>query len=430
MLHTRPRRNNSARVVLARVLTASVGGMDAASSDGVTTCGRIACAAFDPLPEMTPGTGRIEPLRRARPRGEGANRLDLARNRSLAFSMSRVRATKSILSVVAFAARAGVPPPVLLSAAKLDPTLLAGPDVDLSHSQELRLWDEAARLTGDQDFGVHLAEWIATNSEDLFDVLAFALRSCATLGDHYRLAGRYMRLVHQGIYLTLEEAADVARLVHGHYQEPSTPPRHPVEGLLALALLQGRRASGEEFAPQAVCFAHARPEQVSEQERIFRAPVHYGCPRNELVLDRALLSRPQPRAEPRLLAVLDRQLVGLLSELPEDRSFQSAVRRCMMNELPEREPGMTAIAAKLHMSPRSLQRRLKSEGTSFAMVLSELRRDLALRYLRDERIAVGEVGFLLGFLDVAAFQRAFKRWTGSTPAQYRRAAQDRSGPLH
>ena len=319
---------------------------------------------------------------------------------------------------------------MLLAAAKLNPMLFAGSDTDLLHSHELRLWDEAARLTGDRDFGLHLAEWIALCTEELFDVLAFAVRSCATLGDHYRLAGRYLRLVHQGIYLRLEEEQDVARLVHGHYDEPSTPPRHPVEGMLALALLQGRRAIGEEFAPQAVCFTHARPEQVNEQERIFRAPVHYGCPRNELVLDRALLVRPQLHAEPRLLAMLDRQLTGLLSELPENRSFQDVVRRCMMDELPEREPAVAAIATKLHMSPRTLQRRLQSEDTSFATVLSELRRNLALRYLRDDRIAIGEVGFLLGFLDVAAFQRAFKRWTGSTPAQYRRSAPDRSDQQH
>ncbi len=343
--------------------------------------------------------------------------------------MSRIRATKAILAVVGFATTAGIPPPVLLSAAQLDPRLLAGPDTDLLHSQELRLWEEAARLTGDQDFGLHLAEWIVARSEELFDVLAFAVRSCATLGEHYRLAGRYLRLVHQGIYLQLEEESDVARLVHGHYQEPSTPPRHPVEGMLAVALLQGRRAIGEEFAPQAVCFQHARPESVREQERVFRAPVHYGCPRSELLLDRALLARAQRQAEPRLLALLDRQLVGLLSQLPDNVSVQSAVRRCMMDELPDREPGMAAIATKLHMSPRSLQRRLHSEGTSFAQVLVELRRDLALRYLRDERIAISEVGFLLGFLDVAAFHRAFKRWTGNTPAQYRRSTKEHSGPL-
>lgn len=355
------------------------------------------------------------------------NQLDHVKGWPLASGVTRVRATKAILAVVGFAARAGVPPPVLMAAAQLDPTLFSGPDTDLLHSQELRLWDTAADLTGDPDFGLHLAEWVGGCSEELFDVLAFALRSCATLGDHYRLAARYIRLVHQGILLKVEEDGDVVRLQHSHHREPSATTRHPVEGFLALTLLQGRQALGEPFAPRAVCFTHARPTRISEHERIFRAPVHFGCARNELVLDRALLSRPQLHAEPRLLALLDRLLTGLMADVPQQHSIQDAVRRRMMDELPEREPAMAPIAAKLHMSSRSLQRRLRGEGTSFAQVLSDLRRDLALRYLQDGRIAIGEVGFLLGFLDVAAFQRAFKRWTGTTPAQYRRTSQARSG---
>jgi AraC-like DNA-binding protein len=93
----------------------------------------------------------------------------------------------------------------------------------------------------------------------------------------------------------------------------------------------------------------------------------------------------------------------------------------MMDELPEREPLVATIAGKLRMSARSLQRRLQGEGTSFAEVLSDLRRDRALHYLQDRRIAIGEVAFLLGFLDVTAFHRAFKRWTAKTPAEYRRS---------
>ena len=97
------------------------------------------------------------------------------------------------------------------------------------------------------------------------------------------------------------------------------------------------------------------------------------------------------------------------------------VLRSMMLELPDREPSMATIAAKQPMSPRSLQRRLQSEGTSFAQLLTELRRDLALRCLRDRRITIGEVGFMLGFQNVSAFHRAFKHWTGHTPAEYQRA---------
>lgn len=335
--------------------------------------------------------------------------------------MNRDCPVKTILAAVGFAANAGVPPPDLLRAAELDPAALANPDAYLLQAQEMRLWSEAVRLTGDQDFGIHMAEWVARVPLDHFDVLAFAARSCPTLGERYRLSGRYIRMIHEGIYLSLEEEGDVARLVHGHIPE-QIGPRHPVESLLALAVLQGRASVGDDFAPRAVCFTHARPDRVSEQERVFRAPVHYGCPRNELVLERAFLDRPQRHAEQRLLALLDRQLGALLSELPESRRFRDVVMRGMMDELPEREPAVATIAAKLRMSTRSLQRRLKSEGTSFAEVLSDLRRDRALQYFQDGRLSISEVAFLLGFLDVTAFHRAFKRWTGSTPAEHRRSA--------
>lgn len=338
---------------------------------------------------------------------------------------------RTILVIVGFAASIGVPPPDLLGTAGLDPALLADPDAYLPHAQEMRIWDEAVRLSGDQDFGVHLAEWVARAPEDHFDVLTFAVRSCRTLGEHYWLAGRYMRLIHEGVYLSVEEEGEIARLVHGHCPE-QLGPRHPVEGMLAISLLVGRRNLGEDFAPEAVHFTHPRPERVSTQERVFGAPVHYGCARNELVLSRALLERPQRHAELRLLAILDRQLSGQLSGLPRSSDFRDRVQRCMMDELPEREPVVAAVAERLHMSARSLQRRLQGEGTSFAEVLSELRRDLALRYLGDPRISIGEVAFLLGFLDVTAFHRAFKRWTGSTPAEHRRpsaraASADRQG---
>ncbi len=336
--------------------------------------------------------------------------------------MSQDCPVKTILAVIGYAANAGVPPPELLHAAGLDPALLADPDAYLLQSHEIRVWAEAVRLTGDQDFGLHLAEWVARSAEHIFDVLTFALRSCPTLGEHYRLAGRYIRLIHEGIYLSLEEEGDVARLVHGHSPE-QIGPRHPMEAMLALALLVGRWEVGVEFVPEYVCFTHARPERVSEQERLFGAPVHYGCPRNELVLARALLELPQRHAEQRLLAILDRQLGDLLSGLPESRRFRDVVNGCMMDELPEREPVVAVIANKLHMSARSLQRRLQSEGTSFAEVLSDLRRDRALRYLQDPRISIGEVAFLLGFLDATAFHRAFKRWTGTTPAKYRLCAK-------
>lgn len=333
-----------------------------------------------------------------------------------------MRVTSTVLPLLGFAGVAGVQVEALLGAANLDSALFAGPDIHLLHSQELRLWGEAARMSGDDDFGLHLAEWVAPRSEELFDILCFALRSSPTLGDHYRRVARYMRLVHPGVRVSLEEEARVARLVHSHRREPALPSRQPVEAFFALALLLGRRAVGEEFTPREVCFRHARPARVREHERLFGAPVRFGCPRDELVVDGAHLERKPLHAEPLLLALLDRQLDGMLAIQPERDGLLELVQSAMRDELPDREPSVASVAAKRHMSPRSLQRRLREEGTTFAELLEELRRDLALRYLRDPRIGIAEVGFLLGFRDVTAFHRAFRRWTGTTPASYRRSA--------
>ncbi|HVV88176.1 MAG TPA: AraC family transcriptional regulator [Kofleriaceae bacterium] len=336
--------------------------------------------------------------------------------------MGRVRATHAIRCVVGFAAHSGVPAAELLRAAELDPALLTDLDADLFHADELGLWAHAARLTGDRDFGLHLAEWLLGFPPEQFDVLAFAARSSDTLRDNYRRVARYLTVIHDGIYLSLEEEGDVARLVHGHRVEPAVPPRHPIEGQLALALLQGRRAIGESFAPRVVRFVHPRPADQREHQRIFRAPVEHGAPRNVVVFDRALLDRRQHHADRKLAAMVDRQLEALLAKVPDHQRVVPAVRSAMVDALPHGEPAIAAIARKLHMSPRSLQRRLRDEGTSFAASLSAVRHELALRYLHDRRIAIAEVGFLLGFVDVSSFYRAFRRWTGLTPAEHRRVA--------
>lgn len=337
-------------------------------------------------------------------------------------SVGEFQRAKSIPRLIAFAVHRGVRPDELLLAAGIDLARLGNPEAEVPHNAKLRLWDEAARLSGDPDFGLHLGEWVCQCPEEHFDVLAFAVRSCATLGDHYRRMERYVRLIHEGTFLTLEIEPDVVRLVHGLIDDTSAP-RQPVECMLTMAVLQGRRAIGDDFSPREVRFAHAAPAGMSEQERLFRAPVRYGCPRNELLLDPADLEQPQRQAETRLQAVLERQLEELLSKLPADRSFPSRVKGHIAEQLLDGEPTVQAIAAKLHMSPRTLQRRLNDEGTAFAKLLADLRRDMALRYLQDPGRTINEVAFLLGFLEIPAFYRAFKRWTGKTPAEYQRSVR-------
>jgi AraC-like DNA-binding protein len=117
--------------------------------------------------------------------------------------------------------------------------------------------------------------------------------------------------------------------------------------------------------------------------------------------------------------IVEAQVVALLANLPKAEATTDAVRRFLAEELSNGQPRLEQLAPRLHMSARTLHRRLEQEGTNFRRILSDVRRELALRHLAEGRLAIGEIAFLLGFSEVSAFHRAFKQWTGHAPHAYR-----------
>lgn len=328
---------------------------------------------------------------------------------------------KAAQAVTVFAARYGLRPEELLRAADLDPAELADPDRRLPHSSIGRLWSELVARSADPDCGLHMAEWLVP--EEYLDLLTYTCRSSPTLGDGYRRAARYFALLNQSVTLRVEEAGDAVHLIHS--PPPYGPPqRQPVECILTMLLLQGRRALGSPFLPLRVSFAHAAPASTAEHRRIIGAPVRFLAPVSELVLPRNLCEQPQKGSDPRLCAVLLRQTEAELARLPAGQGPLDRTQACVHGLLSESmtEPSLEEVAARLRMSPRSLQRHLHAQGTSLRGVVETVRRDLALHHLAENQLAIGEIAFLLGFSEVSAFYRAFRRWTGRTPASYRRPA--------
>src|SRR5262249_29868131 len=126
-------------------------------------------------------------------------------------------------------------------------------------------------------------------------------------------------------------------------------------------------------------------------------------------------------ADSALTAVTERHLRRMLDELPATETFTGQVRQLLLDELRLGEPTLSRLAERLRTSERTLQRRLGSEGTSIKELLDDPRHQLSLRHLADSRESIAEISFLLGFADVRAFHRAFRRWTGTTPAAFRQA---------
>jgi AraC-like DNA-binding protein len=329
-------------------------------------------------------------------------------------------AVQNVRLVIAAANARGVPPSKLIAAAGLDPQALLDADGRLPLEAALRSWQIASELSGDPWFGLSAALHLRP---DAFGLLGFAIHASATVGEGLRRLARYFHVVNQNVSLELAVDGALARVRVLAEHEGATVEelRHPVECLVAALLLVARRATGRSLAPAAVSFRHAAPADLAAYLRTFGIAPRFGQPVTELALARETLDLPHVAPDGGMIAVAERHLRRLLEELPRTDTIADRVRRVLVEELRLGEPTLARVAARLRTSERTLQRRLGQEGTSLQALLDELRRDLSLRHLAESTESIAEISFLLGFAEVRAFHRAFKRWTGSTPAAYRQA---------
>ena len=180
-----------------------------------------------------------------------------------------------------------------------------------------------------------------------------------------------------------------------------------------------RRFVGDRQLLKAVHFTHAEPSYRAEYDRIFGVPVIFESDKNAMLLDDSVMNfKPPPLPSSYVAEVLTARAEELLDKLESSKSVKARVESLLMESLKGGDVSMNAIASKLGLSRQTLFRRLKAEGTTFETVLDDLRHRLAVHYLGEGRMSVNQTAYLVGFTDPAAFSRAFKRWTGSSPRAY------------
>ena len=313
----------------------------------------------------------------------------------------------------------------LTAAVGFDPTLATDPDARMPLAMEEALYETAARQLGDDAFGIHAAELLPPGA---FDVLDYAVRTAPNLRGALDRLVRYNRLVHDAAEFRLVPRGEVMRVEHGYRYGSAVQSRHSAEFTLAAVVLLGRQISEVHFVPRAVEFRHAAPSSSSsfalaELRRVFGIEPTFAAATNALELDRSVLDRPLPKADLRLSKVVERHAESLLAAHVDPAiTIVERVRRVLVGAIGESATTLAAIAERLKMSERTLQRKLADEGASFDAILDDVRKELALRYLADRKLAIAEVAFLLGYSEPSPFHRAFKRWTGKTPSEARRAA--------
>ena len=276
-------------------------------------------------------------------------------------------------------------------------------------------------LTGDPDIGLRAAQECSPGDGGALD---YAISSASTVGDAIGAAGRYIRLVNDALDLLLENSGRDATV---RLENRVPLPRAGVDfqvGALFRAFSH-LWASGAKNSLR-VLLSHAAPDATAEYTRTFDGvPVQFGAAFSGFVFDSTFLDARLASADPRLHDVVVRHAESMLEELPRARRLTERVRGAIAAELAGGNPSVTQVAGRLHMSPRTLERKLEREGATFSALLDDLRKRLALRYVGSQDLELAEVAFLLGFSQTTAFHRAFKRWTDETPLNFRRAHRAR-----
>ena len=314
----------------------------------------------------------------------------------------------------------GVDANALLREVGLDLSTLSGPMARYPARLGLAFWQKALEATGEELLGVDVAlQFLPLN----FTALGYALMASENLAQMYLRLARYAHVVTDAADVRFNLGTGSGCLtVTGDQALLGTARPATVWSIYDYAMLTLVRGSrmlyGRDFAPLELRLQRQRPTDHLRFERVLRCTPVYGCEDNALLVDHATLHKPLSFANQEVVKASEEAMDRYRSHWP-DRSLPDQLAALLKDMLPSGEPRQEDVAQRLAMTLRTLQRRLAELGTGYRDVLNQTRHQLALDHLRNDQCSVGDISFLLGFSEVSAFTRAFKRWTGTSPSTWR-----------
>ena len=317
----------------------------------------------------------------------------------------------------------GVPPSAVLRRAELSLAYVDQPRVLVSTKEFFRLWRAIGEVSTNPAVGLLLGTETKT---ERFPAMGLAALSTENCGAAVNQMARYKRLTCPEEVLQQvddEEWGIQFRWLLAEEVEPHVL----IECCFAWVLSIARHGTGTRISPLRVEFTQSRAHQKAI-ERHFGCPVVCGAAHNAIVFRASDAQRPLVTRNAELLVMLAPQYEAELKEQTADEDFAERVRGAIQQKLTGRRPTIDDIADALHISSRTLQRRLRDAGSSFQRLLEEARRRLARYYLNNSVLELSEAAYLLGYEDANSFVRAFRTWEGVPPARWREEQRARAVP--
>ena len=307
--------------------------------------------------------------------------------------------------------------------AGLNPAKLGNAVARFPVANMIQLWNLAQQTSHDDGFGISTGQrWNATT----FHALGFAWLASNTLGEALHRMARYGAFLNDGLEysLTSEQihyrfriSRNQKRLPDDQFERSDTSADAGVVALLKMC----RQLLGESFSPIEVTCGHPPNGAAILLEQFARCPIRYDKDYSEVVIDRQDIERKLSSGNDELTQAHEQIILKHMADLQQDK-LSARVQLAILEHLPSGNVKEADIASNLGLSSRTMQRRLLDEGVNFQGLLQTARQKLADQYIRDEHLSISEIAYLLGFSEQANFTRAFKRWTGCSPTQYRQEA--------
>ena len=331
----------------------------------------------------------------------------------------RVYTPHRVAAVIDALAEDGVPAARALAGSGIDDTVLRAPATRVSYRQIATVFRNAIRLAREPTLALRAGRRMRLTAYGMY---GYALLSSPTRQESLDFAVKYHSAMGPVAALSFRRERDAA--IYGYEVLLASDPtdelyRFALEMTYAAHLTLCRDLFGRSYRFSAVRVVYPAPANSSAYLRWFRCPVQFGARSNELQIDAAWLAVPPRLPDPVTHSMAREICHRFQAELKHAGDCASTVRRTLVEQMPWRFPSIDGMAAELALQPRTLRRRLEAEGTSFREILAEVRRGLAIEYLRNTRMTNDEIATRLGYSDAANFRHAFVRWTGSSPQSYR-----------
>ena len=318
-------------------------------------------------------------------------------------------------------ANAGLDSDLILERCGIDLSLIEDSEYRVSHEKLLHMWEVVGELSNDPDFSLHLATEGPTAP---FNAAGFSVMTSKNLREMLSSLEKYVVVFSDnGRFKTIEDTETAKVVIDLSSGWPAS--RQHTDFWLVFFWRNLSSNVGWTLPLLEVGFRHDQPADTSVYEAVFGCDLKFNQEENYFSFPRVYLDYQSISADPAMHKVHESQALKQLHALTES-GILNKVKKAVFQSLPAKDIELKDIAELLNLTPRTVQRNLSREGSTFKKLVDEARKDYTLAEIRDTSFAISEIAYRLGYKDLSSFYRAFKRWTGTTPNIYREQSRQDS----